>query len=427
MNDPVADDSSPSVPDGVTLIQRVRKPSGLPDRLGLEDVRAWLFEKALTAPNLLDLYQGFCWRLVAAGFPLDRSSLHIGTLHPQLFGYAWNWERASGYCQEVKVGTTVFQTEAYKRSPLRDVLDHGRHFSTDPGDRETAAQWPVIADLSEQGYTQYIAFPLTAGGAYHNSATFATKQPGGFTPADRETLEGLLAIFALHVERHIAVRIADNALATYLGPSAGRRVLTGSIRRGDGDSIRSIVWVSDLRGFTALADRLEGEAMTAVLNAYFEILVGAILEAGGDVLKFIGDGLLAVFPVDGFADARAAAAAALSAAEVALDRLDRLNADPAALPGIEGWRPLRTGIALHQGDVFFGNVGAPERLDFTVIGRAVNMAARLEALTKELDRSLVVSAPVAALIERSLADLGDHLLRGVTAPVRVYGLPPDER
>ncbi|MCR9255635.1 MAG: adenylate/guanylate cyclase domain-containing protein [Alphaproteobacteria bacterium] len=422
MTRPPPSDRLLSVPKGVTVIRRERRPDDIPERMGFDTVHAWLFEKALMEPGLLDLYQGFCWRLVAAGFPLDRSTLHVGTLHPQLFGYAWNWERESGYCQEVKVGTEVFNTEAYQRSPLRDVLDRGKRFSTDPSDRETAAQWPVIADLTDQGYTQYIAFPLTAGAAYHNSMSFATKQSGGFSEENLATLDRLLRVFALHVEGHIARRIGANALNTYLGPVAGKLVLAGSIRRGDGDRIRSIVWVSDLRGFTLLADRLAGDEMTALLNAYFEVVVGSILEVGGDVLKFIGDGLLAVFPIDRFADEAAAAEAALTAAETALARLDALNADPNALPGIEDWRPLKNGIALHYGDVFFGNVGAPARLDFTVIGRAVNMAARLEALTKGLGRSLVISQPVAELIDRPLADLGEHALRGVADPVRIYGV-----
>ena len=200
-------------------------------------------------------------------------------------------------------------------------------------------------------------------------------------------------------------------------------MLRGSIKRGAGEPIRAIIWASDLRGFTDLADRLDGPDMIALLNGYFECLAGAVLAHEGEVLKFIGDGLLAVFPYSAFADEKAAAAAALAAAQGALQAIERLNEDPQAFANIPGWRPLRTGIALHEGEVFFGNVGAPERLDFTVIGRAVNAASRVEALSKTLGRSIVVTEPVMRLLDRPLEPLGEHELRGLAAPISIYGVP----
>jgi adenylate cyclase len=161
--------------------------------------------------------------------------------------------------------------------------------------------------------------------------------------------------------------------------------------------------------------------MIALLNAYFERLVGAVIDHDGEVLKFIGDGLLAVFPFDAFDSEKTAANASLAAAEAALAAVEALNdAPPADLAAIEDWRPLHTGIALHEGEVFFGNVGAPERLDFTVIGRAVNTASRVEALTKTLCRPILITSPVAALIDRPLDDLGPHSLRGVAEPVTIF-------
>jgi adenylate cyclase len=280
-----------------------------------------------------------------------------------------------------------------------------------------------MAELARQGYVEYAAIPLRAGGAYHNAATMATKRAGGFSAAQFSDLTRLLRLAALHVERHIALRIAANVLDTYLGAAAGGRVLRGSIKRGAGEPIRAIIWASDLRGFTDLADRLDGPDMIALLNGYFECLAGAVLAHDGEVLKFIGDGLLAVFPYSTFADEKAAAAAALAAAEGALQAIERLNEDPQAFADIPGWRPLRTGIALHDGEVFFGNVGAPERLDFTVIGRAVNAASRVEALSKTLGRSIVVTEPVMRLLDRPLEPLGEHELRGLAAPISIYGVP----
>jgi adenylate cyclase len=161
--------------------------------------------------------------------------------------------------------------------------------------------------------------------------------------------------------------------------------------------------------------------MIVLLNAYFETLAGAVLAHGGEVLKFMGDGLLAVFPIGAENDARAAAHAALKAAEQAVSGLDELNAG--ALPqlaGIDGWQPLRTGIALHEGEVFFGNIGAPQRLDFTVIGPAVNEASRVEALQKTLQRSILMTDAVARLLDVPLDHLGEHTLRGVSAAASIY-------
>lgn len=387
----------------------------------IEDVESWLLSDALGEEDVLPFFEQFCWRLVAAGLPLDRASLHVGTLHPQLYGFGWNWNRVDGICDEVRVAEAALANDSYRRNPLFQVIEHGEAFRGRTGD--AAQRYPLMAELARQGYVDYAAIPLRAGGAYHNAATVATKRADGFSDAQFRDLTRMLRLAALHVERHIALRIAGNVLDTYLGAAAGGRVLRGSIKRGAGEPIRAILWASDLRGFTDLADRLDGPDMIALLNGYFECLAGAVLAHDGEVLKFIGDGLLGVFPYSAFADERAAAAAALAAAEGALQAIDRLNADPQMFAHIAGWRPLRTGIALHDGEVFFGNVGAPERLDFTVIGRAVNAASRVEALSKSLGRAILVTEPVARLLDRPLKPLGQHELRGLAAPISIYGVP----
>jgi adenylate cyclase len=225
----------------------------------------------------------------------------------------------------------------------------------------------------------------------------------------------------LHVERHIVSRIAGNVLDTYLGEAAGQQVLRGSIKRGAGEAIRAIIWASDLRGFTDLSDRLAGSDIVALINAYFERLAGAVMAEGGEVLKFIGDGLLAVFPYTSFKSEQAAAEASLAAAQRALRAVEDLNqVVPPDLARIQGWRPLRTGIALHEGEVFFGNVGAPERLDFTVIGTAVNTASRVETLTKTLGRPILITEPVARRLSAPLDDLGEHALRGLATPLAIF-------
>ena len=417
------DPSPRSYPNAVSLIQRSRKgQSCAPQSSTLEETEDWLLGEAMEIDNLLHFYETFVWRLVASNIPLDRASLHIGTLHPQLFGFAWNWERADEICDEVKVDEAILRSDAYRRNPIFSVIEHGKLFqakTTDPG---VTDRYPIMNDLGKQGIIEYLAIPLRSGGEYHNATTIATKQDGGFTEVQLESLSGIFKLLALQVERHILRRVAQNALNTYLGNEAGERVLSGTIRRGEGQHINAIIWASDLRGFTDLVDRLSGAEVTTLLNAYFERLAEAVIDHGGEVLKFIGDGLLAVFPYERFDSKSSAANSALKAATQALKEIDRLNESPGDLDKITGWYPLRTGIALHEGDVFFGNVGAQDRLDFTVIGKAVNAASRIEGLSKSLKQDLLITESVATYIEVPLDALGEHKLRGFSRPVALFSL-----
>lgn len=409
-------------PTAVTSVrQMAHGPSVAPAQTTIQEIEAWLLGEAIRQRDQLALFEAFVWRLVAAGLPLDRVTLHIGTLHPQVFGFAWNWLNADGICDEVRVGEAAMRTDSYRRNPLYRVIQHGEPVRRSPQDPAAAAEFPLLAELAGDGMTDYAALPLGAGDRCHNAMTVATRRPGGFTEAEFAAIRRLLSLFALHVERHIAWRIAGNVLDAYLGQAAGRQVLDGAIKRGAGQPIDAIIWMSDLRGFTTLSDRLAEAETIQLLNAYFERMAGAVMVHGGEVLKFIGDGLLAVFPLRPEDPPEKAAEAALSAAEAAFAQVEALNAaPPPPLDGIQGWRPLRSGIALHEGEVFFGNIGAPERLDFTVIGSAVNEASRVEALTKQLGRSILITEPVARRLTRALDELGRHRLRGVASEIAIF-------
>ncbi len=415
-------------PEAVTLIRRYTRDVADPQPTTLKEIEGWLLEDALNTEDLLDLVQEFGWRLVAAHWPLDRMLLTMATIHPQLSGYGWHWRRSDRICDEVKVGWAASDSSAYRDNPLYSVLEHGLFVRRRLERPEVILREPLLAELREEGFTDYLAMPLRAPGGLSNALTLSTRAKGGFSDDQLLALQPLLHLFALHISRHTASRIAANTLGAYLGEVAGRRVLEGSIKRGDGMPIRCLIWSSDLRGFTDLSDRLSGPDVVAVLNAYFERLVAAVVGHGGEVLKFIGDGLLAVFPFEAYATGQQAALAALQAAEAGLRALEDLNDDAVTgLADIEGWRPLRTGIALHAGEVFFGNIGAPGRLDFTVIGNAVNTTARVEGLSKHLGRPILLTAEVAELLgEMPLEALGAHSLRGVTRPVEIFA-PPLER
>lgn len=420
-NDPAV--ATRNYPAGVHIIKRsARGTASAPTVTTVPDIEHWLLHDAVAERDLLLTYESFIWRMVAAGIPIGRASLHIGTLHPQLLGFAWNWRSSDGLCDEVKVRQSTAETDSYKLNPLSRIFTTGQSMRRHPQRAEDQAEFPIMTELAVAGFTEYFAMPVGSD-RFRHGVTFATRHEAGFTDDHIRQIERLLKLFTLHVERHIAVRIAHNTLNAYLGPEVAAKVLNGDIRRGSGASIHAMIWVSDMRGFTDLSDRLTGPQMIALLNAYFEIFAGAVLANGGEVLKFIGDGLLAVFPLD---DRKTAGNAALAAAEQALAGLDALNTNtPSPLDGFDGWRPLRAGIALHEGEVFFGNIGAPERLDFTVIGPAVNEASRVESLQKTLGRSILITEAAAGHIARELDHLGTYALRGVAAPIAIYS-PPQE-
>ncbi len=408
-------------PQGVMLVRRSSLGTAAArGSTSFAAIESWLLHEAALERDMLLFVESFIWRLVAAGAPIERMSLHIGTLHPQLVGFAWNWNSVDGFCDEVKVAESANQSDSFRRNPLFRVFNFGETIRRDPRTPEAQAEFAMMAELAALGLTDYVALPLSGGG-YRNAITLATRHPDGFTEADIRLLKPVISLFALHVERHSALRISGNALNAYLGLGAATKVLAGSIKRGAGESIRAVIWVSDLRGFTDLSDRLSGSDMLALLNAYFEVMAGAVLSQGGEVLKFIGDGLLAAFPLSAADQVAPAARSALAAAKAAMAGLDALNRDPpGTLAATDGWQPLRAGIALHEGEVFFGNIGAPERLDFTVIGSAVNEASRVEALQKTLKRDILLTEAVARHLDVPLDFLGEHSLRGVATPLAIY-------
>jgi adenylate cyclase len=408
-------------PSAVTLVRRSARGPGLaPPGTNVDDVERWLLEDAGREPDLLFLLEDLVWRLVAAGLPLDRLSLHMGTLHPQLIGFAWNWARADGLCDEVHVANDSLETDAFRRNPLWTVFTEGVVVRCNPQDPADRARYPLMNDLAAAGFTDYVAVPLS-GGTSRNAITVGTRQPGGFTEDDRLQMRRLLRLFALHVQRHAAMRISDNALGAYLGGHAATKVLAGSIKRGAGESLHAVIWMADLRGFTDLSDRLGAQTLLALLNGYFDAMAGAVLAHGGEVLKFIGDGVLAVFPPGETGDLAEAARRALAAAEAAVAALAAFNeAPPPELAAVDGWQPLRAGIALHEGEVFFGNIGAPQRLDFTVIGPAVNETSRVESLQKQLKRPILLTEAVARHLDGPLEAHGAHALRGVATPLAIF-------
>ncbi|CTQ61969.1 adenylate cyclase [Labrenzia sp. EL_208] len=425
MNRQVLDPAPRSYVQHIYLLARSNRGAACaPDTQNLQDVHDWLLHDATRIDNVMLMFEEFMWRCRAANLGIDRCTLHIGTLHPRVVGFSWVWNSTDELCDEIAADANAVNNVAFTKNPLYRVMREGEIIKVDLETEEGVNSGSLMQDLAEQGYTAYVALPLSTAGEMHNAMTFATKRPGGFPPVDKERIRGLIDLLALHVERHIVQRIARNVADTYLGPIAGRRVLDGEIRRGDGEAIKAVVFMSDMRGFTQLADRLSGPEVTCILNAYFDRVSDAVLNHGGDILKFMGDGILAVFDQEVLGE-KAAAEAAVKASREALSAIDELNdTPPATLPDPDLWQPLKIGIGLHRGEVFFGNVGGEDRLDFTVIGRAVNETSRVESLCKPLGQELLMTAPVKEALsgdlQTGLNEMGEHALRGVGKPVAIF-------
>jgi adenylate cyclase len=416
----ISKSSARDYPTAVSVVRRAGPTQAVfdaPDTFAA--IQTWLLEEASSEREMIHLLVKLINRMKAAGCSIDRFTLHIGTLHPQLVGFAWLWFSEDGFCDEVRVGDAAVVSDAYRLNPLQRILETGETIRRSPQAASAQAEFPLMVELAASGMTDYVAIPLS-GLDTRNVITIATKSAQGFAASEVDALIALFKVFALHVQRHSELKISENALGAYLGAGAAAKVLEGAIKRGAGDSIRAVIWVSDLRNFTAMSDVLPPPDMLLMLNAYFEAMATAVATHGGETLKFIGDGMLAVFPVE--TDPAAASQAAVAAAKEAIVRLEAFNqAFQRATPGQQ--RPfLQAGIVLHEGEVFFGNIGAPDRLDFTVIGAAVNEACRVEALTKVIGRQLLITGAVAQYVLNEVEHLGEHQLRGVASRVSLFGL-----
>ena len=356
--------------------------------------------------------------LRAAGIRISRCWAASVVLHPQAAASSWVWS-------DDACGMTVTQVDrqrlAFMRaipSPLQLlVAGMARYrFRHDP---TVSCEFGLVRDLFAAGHTDYFALPVHFAGQVGGMVAWTTKAEGGFSASELALLQSAHPILQLAIDTHVQANIGATLLRTYLGTDAGDRVRAGQVQRGDGQTVPAALWMSDLRGFTALSERLERDAVLSLINDAFDELVAAVHGAGGQVLKFIGDGMLATFSAEGDETARrAACAAALKAARVAHERVDVLNLKRTA----EGLEPVRFGLGLHVGDVLYGNIGGQDRLDFTVIGPAVNRVARIEGLCSQLGRGILVSAEFAALCGEPMVALGRFPLKGVAAAEEVFGL-----
>jgi adenylate cyclase len=380
----------------------------------ITEITDWLTDGARSAPTPAGMMAECCNRLIAAGVPLWRVGVFIRTLHPEIFGRNFIWRPG----EEVEIGSVDFdiqESPEFKRSPLAVVFHEGAEVRCrldNPGNNS----FPFFDDMRVEGVTEYIAMPLLFVDGMVHASSWTTKQPGGFTDAQLADLKRVLPPLTRLIEVIGLRRTASTLLDTYVGPRAGARILAGQIRRGHTETMEAAIWLSDLRGFTALSDRLPPEQVVEILNLYFDCQVTAILKHGGEVLKFMGDGLLAVFPISGDGDAQAVCSHVLEAASEARAAVEAME-----FSGGETPERFRFGVALHVGKILYGNIGGGNRLDFTCIGPAVNLAARLEKIAGRLHRTIVASAAFAGICSGGWHELGEFPIAGFAKPQHVYG------
>ncbi|MGH6943396.1 MAG: adenylate/guanylate cyclase domain-containing protein [Geminicoccaceae bacterium] len=376
---------------------------------------AWLLGEARRLPDANALLTGLCGRLLASGVPLAWASFNMQLLHPHLFGVGIYWRRGAAAVQVFGAARGIERTATFLNSPMGALYEGAggvRQRLDLPG---TTLPFPLLHNLRAEGLTDYVALPLIFSDGKVHGTSWASDRPGGFATGDLALIESILPAVSLLLEIHVNRRLAITLLDTYVGHSAGGQILEGQITRGSGETVLAAIWYCDLRGFTELSERTERDVLIALLNAYFDCMAAPVARHGGEILKFIGDAMLAIFPMD----ADEACARALEAAIEARGAMAELNQRRRE----RGHAALGFGLALHVGEVMYGNIGASDRLDFTVVGPAVNLATRIERLCRTLGRDILMSKTFSGMCGSTLPSLGAHRVAGVAYPVEVFTLP----
>ena len=383
-----------------------------------ESIVDWLTDGARSAQRPEAVLDDLCQRLVQAGIPLWRVAVFVRTLHPQIMGRRFIWQAGAG----VTIAEGAFdllETDRFQSSPFLAVIKTGRTVRQRLADANNEQGFSIYDELRSQRATDYLANPLMFTDGSVHVVTWSTQQKGGFTDAQIAGIETIVTPLARVAEIRALQRTTGNLLDAYVGHHAGERILAGQIRLGHSELLHSVIWLSDMRGFTALADQLPPQMLVDLLNRYFDCQVPAILQHGGEVLKFIGDGLLAIFPLaEGATNAPEVCDRALKAARQAQVNIESIEAPT----NTGNTSSVRFGLALHLGEVLYGNIGSGNRLDFTCIGPAVNLAARLEKLAASLGRTIILSAEFAKHSGVDLEPLGEFAVAGFAAKQETFGL-----
>lgn len=382
----------------------------------LLDVLAWLFSDGRQIEDTKALIQGVGEHLLSAGAPVWRIRIAVVTLHPQIAALGVTWERGKP-AQGARIRHGFENSSDYLGSPVAHVFETGGRFRRRLTELDHHTDHEVLHNIARMGGTDYLALPMKFNAGRRASVfAVASDRVEGFTEGDISQLTALVDFVTPVLEVLTTKNLAQNLLDTYVGHRTGSKVLQGSIKRGDAETIETALWFSDLRDFTALTETLPRENLLETLNTYFEFVAAAVTARGGEILRFIGDAMLIVFPADREGGIVAASEVAIDSAVDAFSSLAALNHRRRR----RGEPVISFGVGLHVGEVIYGNVGAPDRLDFTVMGPAVNRTARLEGLTKTVGKPMLLSKDMADIIGRETRSLGRFPMKGIAAPQEVF-------
>jgi adenylate cyclase len=404
----------------------------MPDNKALSAaLNTWLTEQTLAGVDEAEIVGGFCERLVQADMPLARAVVLVDTLHPNFEGRAFRWNRATARAEVLEYGRTNegANAEVWRRSPLYYMLEsklsilHRRLI--DPTPSAEIPDFSSFAELRNEGMTDYVALVTRFAGTSVIGemdaiySIWTSDVVPGFDKNHVDMLQTLIDPLAAALKCASLAGIAATLVETYLGRDAGRRVLSGRIERGVAEQIGAVLWYSDLRGYTRITDTAAPHQIIPLLNDYAEVVISAIHAAGGDVLKLIGDGTLAIFRKPDIGEASRAALDAAVAVRQGLVELNLRRAE-ARLPLTDVY------LGLHVGEVFYGNVGSLDRLDFTVVGPAVNEVSRIAAMCRSAERDILLSAAFVAATHSAdrhrLVSVGRYALRGIEQAQELYTL-----
>lgn len=395
----------------------------------VDSVANWLISQALKDSPMEDIFRNTCIRLHAAGIPIARAQVGFRILHPLFQSQTLTWRQNEAV--EKNNYMHNIDRSAWYASPLYYMVQHDLpHFRRRLVGEEALLDFAILKEFRDQGHTDYVGFLIRfnddAGEHFEQAGnpgivgSWTSARETGFSENDIRALHRIEQRLAVALKINIQNQITSNILSAYLGPGAGRQVLEGRIQRGDGQTIRSVIWLSDMRNSTHLAETLGHQAFFSVLNRFFEATAGTVLEYGGEVLSFIGDAVLGIFPIEDDSTLKQTCCTAVTAALAARDKIDQWNHGPRQ----DDQPALNFGLGIHVGEVLFGNIGIPERLEFSVIGPAANEVARIESLTKERGCRVLISEQVARQLDKKekadLTDAGRHSLRGRESPIRLF-------
>ncbi len=394
--------------------------SSTDDMWSLQPVNDWLFRHGRLIDNRYDFVSELSRHLIQAGAPIDRLQIILPTINPLYTGTSAIWRRRTDETTPFQAYHGIRNSESFIGSPVEKVLDTGR------GVRQSLIDLPddahaAYTELADGGFIDYYAMPVTFNSGLDSMLIVSTRKKAGFSDCDINNFRRLRDYVAPTLEVFSLRHLSSSLLDTYLGKRTGKKVLSGMIKRGDADTIHAALWFSDLRDFTPMTENLPAEKLLKILNDYFEFVATAVTARGGEILRFIGDAMLIVFPIDEQVSRQSACKAAIDAARDAQQSLATHN----HMRRRNGENEIHFGVGLNVGEVIYGNVGAPDRLDFTVMGPAVNRTARLESLTKTLGKNILVSKEFSDQVDYAMQSMGKHPMKGIAEPQAVFS-PVDQ-